>query len=166
MFVRSSPNKNSSAFGFFPRAVPLFIPFSAQFSLRRRAKDLLSSCGAQRIGALTWRGSYALIGVKDGTAWAEAITIAGDGLAVAVAVVPWQELPLEILPWCDAKAPMLPTKGQMHSSGNLEIHASSGKCRYQVFEEESAKTCFWANRSVDLWSCRGGTDLILICLIQ
>ena len=163
---RSSPNKNSSAFGFFPRAVPLFIPFSAQFSLRRRAKDLLSSCGAQRIGALTWRGSYALIGVKDGTAWAEAITIAGDGLAVAVAVVPWQELPLEILPWCDAKAPMLPTKGQMHSSGNLEIHASSGKCRYQVFEEESAKTCFWANRSVDLWSCQGGTDLILICSIQ
>ena len=125
----------------------------------------MSSCGAQRIGALTWRGSYALIGVKDGTAWAEAITIAGDGMAVAVAVVPWQELPPEILPWCDAKAPMLPTKGQMHSSGNLEIHASSGKCRYQVFEEESAKTCFWANRSVDLW-CQGGTDLILICSIQ
>ena len=113
----------------------------ASSALSPRAKDLMTSCGAQQIGALTWRGSYALIGVKDGTAWAEAIAIAGDGMAVAVAVVPWQELPPEMLPWCDTKAPMLATKGEMHSSGNLEIHAPSGKCRYQVFEEESAKTC-------------------------
>ena len=119
----------------------------------RRAKDLMTSCGAQQIGALTWRGSYALIGVKDGTAWAEAIAIAGDGMAVAVAVVPWQELPPEMLPWCDTKAPMLATKGEMHSSGNLEIHAPSGKCRYQVFEEESAKTCFSISQPMEVLIC-------------
>lgn len=132
----------------------------------RRAKDLITSFGAQQIGELTWRGSYALIGVKDGTAWAEAIAIAGDGMAVAVAVVPWQELPPEMLPWCDAKAPMLATKGEMHSSGNLEIQAASGKCRYQVFEEESAKTCFWTSGSVDLLLGQSETDLILTCSIR
>ena len=146
--------------------LPGFVRWYSGWPWGRRAKDLMTSCGAQQIGALTWRGSYALIGVKDGTAWAEAIAIAGDGMAVAVAVVPWQELPPEMLPWCDTKAPMLATKGEMHSSGNLEIHAPSGKCRYQVFEEESAKTCFSANGSVDLLLCQSETDFILTCSIQ
>ena len=133
--------------------LPGFVRWCSGWPWGRRAKDLMTSCGAQQIGALTWRGSYALIGVKDGTAWAEAIAIAGDGMAVAVAVVPWQELPPEMLPWCDTKAPMLATKGEMHSSGNLEIHAPSGKCRYQVFEEESAKTCFSISQPMEVLIC-------------
>ena len=47
--------------------LPGFVRWCSGWPWGRRAKDLMTSCGAQQIGALTWRGSYALIGVKDGT---------------------------------------------------------------------------------------------------
>ena len=114
----------------------------ASQGLSPRAQDLIESFGGRRISHLTWRGSYALIGVKNGSAFAEAITESGEGMAVAVGIVPWIELPpTEGLEWCDARAAIPATKGKLHSSGNLEIHATDGNCRYPVFEADSVKTC-------------------------
>ena len=42
---------------------------------------------------------------------------------------------------CNALAPVPPTRGKLHSTGNLEMYTDSGKCRYAVFEPESIDGC-------------------------
>lgn len=113
----------------------------ASRSLSDRARALIASFGGRQIAQLAWRGSYALIGFKGGGAFAEAVSAPGQGMAVAVGTVPSIELPPTTGQWCDATAAIPATKGKLHSSGNLEIESVDGKCRYPLFERDSAETC-------------------------
>ncbi|CAK9099463.1 Protein FAM3B (Cytokine-like protein 2-21) (Pancreatic-derived factor) (PANDER), partial [Durusdinium trenchii] len=55
----------------------------AQSNMTQAAKDAIKSCGGTMIESLTYRGSYALIGVKDGTAVDEKSFEDGGDIAVA-----------------------------------------------------------------------------------
>mmetsp|Transcript_16364 Transcript_16364/g.38743 ORF Transcript_16364/g.38743 Transcript_16364/m.38743 type:complete len:992 (+) Transcript_16364:114-3089(+) len=113
----------------------------ASSGLSESAKALIQACGGQQVGSLGFRGSYALIGVKHGIAYAESLSSAGDGLAVAVGVLPQVQLPLQAHVPCDASTSIPPTRGKLHSTGNLEVYTEGGKCRYPVFEPKSIGEC-------------------------
>lgn len=113
----------------------------ASSGLTDRGRALIQACGGQQIGRLQFRDSYALIGVKDGSAYAEAYVPRDQGKAVAVSALPRVELPMQGNEPCNALAPVPPTRGKLHSTGNLEMYTDSGKCRYAVFEPESIDGC-------------------------
>ncbi|CAJ1400299.1 unnamed protein product [Effrenium voratum] len=113
----------------------------ASSSLSPRARELIRGFGGTAIDQIAWRGSYALIGVKNGDAFAEAVVSRFGGPAVAVAAVPWAELPLLPLPSCDVQVPFPPSSGKVHSTGNLEVYTEDASCRYTVFERDSISTC-------------------------
>ena len=89
--------------------------------------------------------------VKDGAAYAEAYIPRGQGVAVAVGTLPRVEVPLQEHVPCVARAPVPPTRGKLHSSGNLEMYTEAGKCRYPVYEPDS------------IGGCLGGSWVVVTC---
>lgn len=60
---------------------------SAKLGKSYEAANLLRACGATFPRPISWRSSYALIGIKGGQAFSEEVRASGDGKAVAVAEV-------------------------------------------------------------------------------
>ena len=60
---------------------------SAKLGKSFEAANLLRDCGATFPRPISWRSSYALIGIKGGQALSETVRASGDGKAVAVAEV-------------------------------------------------------------------------------
>ncbi|CAE8643523.1 unnamed protein product, partial [Polarella glacialis] len=60
----------------------------AYSNLTAAAKDALVGCGAIQVGNVSYRGSYALIGVRSGAALAEGASASGSGAVELSAAVP------------------------------------------------------------------------------
>lgn len=56
----------------------------ASISLSAEAKTAIKSLGATRIDDLAFRGGYALVGHKGGSALSESVSVTGAGYAVAL----------------------------------------------------------------------------------
>jgi len=109
----------------------------AAANLSTVAREALKSCGAKYIDQLSWRGSYALVGVKWSAALAERVTMHGSGPAQIVAhyeKVVTTEAPK---PACNGRLAEPPVKGYL-SNGQLDLEAN---CRYELWQGSQASAC-------------------------
>lgn len=116
------------------------------------ARAAIRACGATQIDSLGWRGSYALIGRKGGSALSEAVAASGAGISLAAAElerVP-ETLPLQR---CEARVAEPPVSGFL-SDGNLHLDAG---CHYPIWQTESAGQCLQG-----AWIVLGGTSNMLL----
>lgn len=111
----------------------------AQGNMSLAAKDALEACGATKIRDLTYRGSYALIGVKGGAAIAEQVLPEGVAIAEGKQVVgpPVPIFALPKTPVCNARSAEPPTVGHL-DDGNLVLDAG---CHYRLWEGPAAGAC-------------------------
>ncbi|CAE7444785.1 unnamed protein product [Symbiodinium natans] len=111
----------------------------ASASISFEAANLLRESGATFPRPISWRSSYALIGIKGGEALSEVVRAQGDGYAVAVAEVsPPETTPPPPLPFCDMKVAEPPMSGVLAADGNLELDAG---CRFRVWESPDMAQC-------------------------
>lgn len=98
----------------------------ASINLTDTAKSAIKTCGATMIDGLSFRGGYALVGIKGGQALAEDMKRTNEGHAVAVAQM---EVVISVdanKPVCDASVAVPPVTGYV-SQGNLNLDAGDRK---------------------------------------
>jgi len=117
----------------------------------------LESCGATKIRNITYRGAYALIGVKGGKALSEGLASDGEGSTFASAQIEVAAPNLAVaLPLCPARSANPPVKGWM-SGEQFKLEAG---CRYELFESAGAAECL-ANSWVVVI---GGSNTVLMAI--
>eukprot|EP00913_Durusdinium_trenchii_P018386 g17271.t1 len=119
----------------------------ASIHLSLAAKEAIKSLGAtmtrgtqwscQSIDQLSFRASYALVGVKNGAKLSESLRKTTEGYAVAVGQMKVVISVDANKPLCDTSAPTPAVSGYV-SQGNLNLDAG---CRYNLFEASHATQC-------------------------
>ncbi|CAK9063618.1 unnamed protein product [Durusdinium trenchii] len=110
----------------------------ASIHLSLAAKEAIKSLGAtMTIDQLSFRASYALVGVKNGAKLSESLRKTTEGYAVAVGQMKVVISVDANKPLCDTSAPTPAVSGYV-SQGNLNLDAG---CRYNLFEASHATQC-------------------------
>lgn len=109
----------------------------ASIHLSLAAKEAIKSLGATMIDQLSFRASYALVGVKNGAKLSESLRKTTEGYAVAVGQMKVVISVDANKPLCDTSAPTPAVSGYV-SQGNLNLDAG---CRYNLFEASHATQC-------------------------
>jgi len=138
-------------------------------NLTDAAKDSLRSLGATLADNISFRCSYALVGIKSGLAsrrlsggqaggWALAENVSPTLGGPVTAIARYQKVAASttLRPVCEARSPKPPVDGWF-SSGQLVLEAG---CRYQLWEGSNAGSCLQGAWVV----IAGGSNIVLMTI--